>query len=170
MKRTLLIATGIVVVLSAYFTFTGIGRWTIVAVTNSIFDPGPPPIIGQVVCNDYKPYGECDSASAHATAVILRRFPIGSSALEMEEALTQQGFQRIPEQENLAHCLTGDQSAPVSGPYVYCPSWDPRWVPRNDLEYHWGSLPCDDHVEIMWSIDAKGDISHLEATYRHTCL
>ncbi|MEI9887996.1 MAG: hypothetical protein WDN08_16125 [Rhizomicrobium sp.] len=129
------------------------------------FDPGPPPIAGNIHCHDWQ---NCESASRQFDEAVARRFPRGTPQQALEAALLEQNFARDPHMPKT--CTPKWASAAVGVLTITCPDWDARWDPKDELVYHWGRFPCGNTVGVRWSADRLGRIVHREGYYYFACL
>ena len=81
-----------------------------------------------------------DNASRKVTAVLRRHFPLGSSAAPLRDALRAEGFKF---------------GAPPD---------------QETAKFSWGTVVCEEWVQIDWKADAKDRLTALEAYYRNACL
>jgi hypothetical protein len=125
------------------------------------YDPGPPPILGTIRCHNGH---DCNKASADLTALLQKRFQVGTPASDLETALTNQGFRRLPENEN-TKCVPSTKTVPSAVARLPCPPWDPNWSPRNELVYYWGRWAKLNRVTVDWSTDATGRITYVEGYF-----
>jgi hypothetical protein len=126
----------------------------------------PPPLADGLRCNNWH---TCSEQSQAFTAILLRRFPLGSKVDVLKSALLAQGFGRfLP--TSITACLPHGQEAPIGKMVIECPEWDANWNPRNDLEYHWGGPLCGSGLIVRWSSNKGGRIAHLDGNYDYACL
>ena len=124
-----------------------------------------PPIASGIYCFDPLHCGEASRALTH---ILLRRFPLGTHEDVLRSALTAQGFRSLP--SSISACVPRGKVPPIGIFAIDCPAWDPEWNPRNYLAYGWGWHVCGHGVNVMWSSDKAGRITHLEGHYDYTCL
>ncbi len=125
------------------------------------YDPGPPPIIDTVRCRDWP---NCNKASADLTALLHKKFQVGTPASDLATALTNQGFRRLPEYNN-TKCQPSGETAPSGAARLLCPPRDSNGSPKNELVYYWGRWAKVNRVTVGWSIDAKGRITYVEGYF-----
>jgi hypothetical protein len=110
-----------------------------IALTASGYPTSPPPIAeGSITADDWSKYG---SASAKFTSVLARRFPKGSDADELTDALIVEGFEfRDP--------LLGKRSA----------------------TFTWGNAVCKNYATVIWTADTGNKVDSIEGWYSNACL
>ena len=128
-------------------------------------DPGPPPIAGNIDCNDWR---NCGPASRKFDDIVARRFPLGTPQQTLEAALLEQNFGRDPNMPKT--CTPAGANAGIGVLTVTCPDWDAHWDPKNELVYHWGRFPCGSTAGVRWSADRAGRLTHIEGYFDYACL
>lgn len=134
--------------------------WTALTVPQS-----PPPIAAGVLSSG-PGWMNFEPASSKFSVALRRRFPLGSDAGAMREALTAQGFGDETELRQTALCKpSGEEISPTSR-LLHCPPTP--WQRR--LHYMWGGIVCRQDLDVLWSADAHGRISQVVGTYGAACL
>lgn len=165
MWRWMLFVLILIAGLVAVIALSPTARFMAGALMGAVLDPGPPPIAGDIRCADWR---TCAPADRRFNAVLLRRFPIGSSAQGLESALLAEGFHHL--EPSFANCMPHGTKPGVGVPFIECPTWDENWDPRNDLSYRWGKIPCGSAVIVRWSADRSGRLTHIEGGFDYVCL
>src|SRR6266853_336585 len=106
-----------------------------IALARSVVHPGPPPILGGIRCDSWQQWSDCEEPNRQFTALLQRRFPIGTTELLVKETLQREEFGQY--EKSPATCLQPGQVPRVGELSIGCPPWDPNWNPSNHLEYWW---------------------------------
>jgi len=139
---------------------------TAAIIVTMLFNPGPPPIAeGQITSNEWMHWEE---GGRRLTAVLERRFPNGTPESSLKSVLLKQGFHSIPPPP--ADCLPPGQVAPVGVIYLTCLTADQKEKLERTLKYTWGNGVCSEFVQVMWSADDGGEITHVQGSYYGACL
>jgi len=129
-------------------------------------NPGPPPIAeGQITSNEWMNWEE---GGRKLTAVLERRFPIGTRESDLKSVLLTQGFRPVPPPP--ADCLPPGQVAPLGVIYNTCLTADQKEKLERTLKYTWGNGVCSEFVQIMWSANDRGEITRVQGSYYGVCL
>jgi hypothetical protein len=134
---------------------------------NPFSNSSPPPIAeGQITEKDWHHW---DDGGRKLTAVLTRRFPIGTNEATLKSTLLAQGFHfaKLPPPEN---CVPPGQSAPVGVIFYHCLSPDRKKALERTLEYIWGRFPCSQSLLVEWSVDDRGEIANVQGYYHGVCL
>ena len=122
----------------------------------------PPPIVeDQLAGVDFRTQTE---ASRKLTALLQRKFPVGTNEATLESTLLNQGFKRLPVPP--IDCLPPGQPVPAGGVFPVCPTHDAN----KTLKYRWGSVVCSQNIIIRWSADDRRNITRINGIYYMACL
>jgi len=114
----------------------------------------PPTILGRMITKQDR--YNWDQASAKVTALLKKRFPVGSSAAEVRLLLTDQGWEQLKEcPDRTLHKLENSEN------YACNENWDQDHA----IHYYWGRNPCRHDVVVFWSFDEAGKITFIEGQY-----
>src|SRR6266567_1039267 len=98
----------------------------------------PPIAEGQITKEDWLAPQE---GSRKVTAVLERRFPVGSRASDLRSALRDQGFAFMDVGFNLP----------------------------NGAYFHWGNVICQNTLQVEWKTDTRDQIVRIEGRYGNAC-
>lgn len=124
-----------------------------------------PPILVGIKCD--RP-NHCNSASDLFRKRLHGQYPIGSMQDALEHDLISQGFKR--RYKGITHCTKPGQIEKVGTTGVACIPQDQDWNPQHGLSY-WnceGGFTCTQYATVIWSSDAEGHITYLNAGYEVT--
>jgi hypothetical protein len=122
----------------------------------------PPPIVeDQLAGVDFRTQIE---ASRKLTALLQRKFPVGTSEGTLESTLLNQGFKPLPAPST--DCLPAGQPVPSGRDFSVCPMHDANKA----LKYRWSSVVCSQNIIIRWSADDRHNIKLINGTYYMACL
>jgi hypothetical protein len=161
----IIIAAGVVAALSVAVATSDRARIAFAMLLGPIFDPGPPEMIGDIRCDDWR---SCVRQNQAVDAIFRKRFPVGTPAKNLEATLSKEGFRHFG--PVLDRCSAPGDVEAVGKVYIPCPNWDAHWKPKNHLIYGWGSLPCGSSIGVLWSTDRTGRVMHTEGYYDYGCL
>ena len=110
-----------------------------IALTASGYPTSPPPIAeGSIAADDWSKY---ESASAKFTSVLARRFPRGSDADKLTDALIEEGFE----------------------------FYDPL-LGKRSASFTWGNAVCKNYATVRWTVDTGNKVDSIEGWYSNACL
>jgi hypothetical protein len=106
--------------------------------SNLVANSGPPAIAEGHITN--KDWLHWEDASKKFTAILVRKFPAGTSETVLKSTLLAQGFEAPspPSPALIVGCIPEGKPKPVGRSYTLCPNWDVK----RTLEYDWGGLPA----------------------------
>ena len=100
----------------------------------------PPPIVEGRITPADWP--SSPEADRKITAVLQKQFPIGSSAAQLKFVLSKQGFRFRESRDSKSRSAV----------------------------FIWGSVVCEERLNIDWQTDANDHLTLLEGSYRSACL
>lgn len=99
------------------------------------------------------------------TALLRRKFPVGTSEDSLKSTLLGQGFTPLP--PLAANCIPPGQPQPMGKVFTNCPTYDRDKI----LEYRWGDgAVCGSTVTVRWATDDRRGITQLDSSYYVACL
>jgi hypothetical protein len=102
--------------------------------------------------------GNWEVATSKLTAILKKRFPIGSSSAEVKVALRDQGFAPLRQCPDPTVTKVGSSD----NSFACAENWDPDHA----LHYAWGPRsPCRNDVTVWWSDDSRGRLTAIEGQY-----
>lgn len=137
------------------------GGWLVASmIVNDLFGPKAPPIYANIKIPEN---ADLEHIGRAFDAAVQRKYPPGSRADRLVADLTGQGFK---------HSSSETQCKPenTSDSLTVCPNWDKHWSPRNGLRYRWSRGPCGTTLDVIWSVDNSGRITHIEGSQYYVCL
>ena len=124
-----------------------------------------PPIMEGIECADRL---RCGEAAREFTAVLERRFPVGTPENLIETTLIRQGFSR--DSEIPTRCVLPGHPSPIGELVITCPFGDPTWNPKRRLVYGLGGFPCNKSIVVLWSVDDENKTAHIRGGFGGGCL
>jgi hypothetical protein len=107
-------------------------------------------------------WGNKADVDKNLTALLQRKFPVGTSEDSLKSTLLGQGFKPLP--LPAANCIPPGQSQPVGRP---CPTYDRDKI----FEYKWGDgAICGSTITVRWATDDRRGITQLDSSYYVACL
>jgi hypothetical protein len=133
--------------------------WLAIALALVTENTRPPPIARGVITRD--DWRDRRSAERKLTAVLEKKFPVGTSEDVLKSALLKEGFKFLgpPHPE----CVQPGQR-PTGRIFALC--YDPTKI----LDYYWISIGCSETVQVKWEVDDQRNIMRVEGIYGSVCL
>ncbi|HJW41028.1 MAG TPA: hypothetical protein VJ476_07345 [Rhizomicrobium sp.] len=113
-----------------------------------------PPLIARDIVDGEK-WGDGPRTDKNFTAILTRKFPVGSPLQAMVDELTDKGFHPIA--PPAANCVAQGKPVPTGAVYTICPTSD-DW--KRTLRYEWGTV-CGNAAEVVWQTDTLGRIARI---------
>jgi len=141
--------------------------WTCAA-SRPIAHVTPPPLLGEIRCNDW---AACVEPDHEFSLALQRRFPTGTSESDLQAILLREGFSRAESYKTPAHCMQPERAARVAEAPLVCPDdRNSRWSP-NVFHYWWAkNAACSDEIVVLWTTDSRGSLTHIEGRFDGGCI
>jgi hypothetical protein len=125
-----------------------------------------PPILADIHCASRT---DCRAASEKFNQVVHAMYPVGSNQDLLDRDLLSERFTQ--QHKGITRCSKRTDVPIVGKTVVGCPAWDTNWNPQHALWY-WtcdvGEVLCNRYAGVVWSSDAQGHITYLQAYYEVT--
>jgi hypothetical protein len=128
---------------------------------------GNPPAIAQGEMTD-QDWTRAQGADRKFTAVLVRRFPDGTSETALKSVLLRQGFRFPPSPP--ANCIPPGQPPPAGVAFYRCITEEQEKIRQRTLEYRWGIIICTNHATVRWSADDHSGVTNVRGTFHQICL